>query len=246
MPVRVVRQPAAQVAAVFGHVVGQSLARCDPVGLTLEHRQVLDLLDAGVDDLHGRAARSDDGDPLPRQVDLGIPQGGVQTDARERVTTRYVRPARPVQIASRGDHDARMSDVAGAVAMDRVDLPVLAILVPPQCLDLGVEPGVLAEPVFVGQRHQIGLVLRALRIVVAPLGIHRPRQRVVRRRSVHPDAGVLGGQPGPPDLFVAVEDLVRDARLGGRQCDVDARDTGPDDGHLHRVGYHHGARKRGP
>ena len=56
--------------------------------LALEHRQVLDLLDARVDDLHGGAAGSDDRHPLAGQVQRGIPLRGVNADARERIPAR--------------------------------------------------------------------------------------------------------------------------------------------------------------
>ena len=55
---------AAEIAAVLGNVVGQPLARRNPVRLALEDGQVLDLVDAGVDDLYCGAACTDDRHPL--------------------------------------------------------------------------------------------------------------------------------------------------------------------------------------
>ena len=70
---------------MFGHVVGQPLTRGDPVGLALEHRQVLDLVDARIDDLHGGAAGPDDRHPFTGEVQRRIPPCGVNAGARERI-----------------------------------------------------------------------------------------------------------------------------------------------------------------
>ena len=94
---------------MFGHVVGQPLARRDPVRLALEHRQVLDLVDTSVDDLHSGAAGPDDRHPFTREIQRRIPLRGVNAGARERVPARQVRPARPVEVAGSGDHDTRRS-----------------------------------------------------------------------------------------------------------------------------------------
>src|SRR5271156_7016 len=208
------------------HVVGQPVTGGHPVRLTLEHGQVLHLVDTRVDDLHGGAAGPDDGDLLTGEVQRLIPQRRVNADARERVSAFDRWPAWSVKVAGRGDHDAGVADVAITVVIHRMDLPLLSLVVPPQRLDLGTEPGVLAQLVFVGQRHQIRLILRALRIVAAPVRVHLTRQRVVRRRRVYADAGVGGGQPGPTYLRVAVEDLVPNASVGGGERGGDASDAG--------------------
>ena len=78
----------AEIAAVLGHVIGQPLARSNPVRLPLEDRQMLDLVDAGVDDLHRCAACTDDRHPLAVQVQRSIPLSGVNAGARERLPAR--------------------------------------------------------------------------------------------------------------------------------------------------------------
>ena len=213
--------------------------------LTLEHSQVRHLVDARVDDLHGGAAGPDDRHPLAGEIQRRIPQRRMSAVARERFSTLDVGPPRAVEVAGGRDDDGGIADVAAPVTVHRMDLPLPAFLVPPQRLDLGAEPGVLAKPVLVGKRHQILLVLRALRVVAAPVRVHLTRQRVVRRWCVHTDAGVGGGQPSAADFGVAVEDLVAHPFLGGRQRDVDTGDAGTDDGDFHGVGNGHGARQRG-
>ena len=49
----------------------------------------------------------------------------------------------------------------------------------------------------------------------------------------------------PPDLVVAVEDLVGDARVGRGQRGDDPRKTRADDRHVHGLGNGHGARQCG-
>ena len=216
---------------MFGHVVGEPFARRDPVRLALEHSQVLDLVDTGIDNLHSGATGSDDRHPFTSEVQRRIPQRRVNAGARERVPARQIRPARPVEVAGSGDNDTGVADVAIAVAVNRVDLPLLAVFVPPQSLDFGAEPGVLAQPVLVGQRHQVVLIFTALRVVARPVRVHLARQRVVRRRRIHADARIGRGQPRAADFVVAFEDLVGDARIGGGERDDDAGESGANDGH---------------
>ena len=165
--------------------------------------------------------------------------------ARECVSTFDVGPPRAVEVAGGRDDHAGIADVAAPVTAHRVNLPLPAFIVPPQRLNLGAEPGVLAKSVFVGKRDQILLVLRALRVVAAPVRVHLTRQRVIRRRCVDTDAGVGGGEPRAADFGVAVEDLVAHPLLGGRQRDVDAGDAGTDDGDSDGIGNGHGAWQRG-
>ena len=243
VPVRVVRHVAPEVAPIVRHIVTGPLARCDPVRLTLEHRQMLDLVDTRVDDLDRGAARPDDGDPFAGEVERRVPLRGVNTDAREGVPACQLGPARAVEVAGRGDHDAGIADVTVAVAVHRVDLPLIAILVPPQGLDLGAEPGVLAQTVLVGQRHQIVLILRTLRVVARPFRVHLARQRVVRRRGVHADPGIDGGQPRTAHVVVAVEDLELHAGVCRGKRGDDAGEPRTDDGDVHGLRDRHRTRK---
>src|SRR6478609_4413508 len=136
---------------------------------------MLDLIDTRIHDLHRRATGTDDRDPSAGQVERCVPPGGMNTVARERLSTGYVRPARSIEVAGSRDHHAGIADVAVTVAVSRLNLPLGPALVPAQALDLGAESGVATQTVLVGQRHQIGLVLGTLRVVARPFRIHLPR-----------------------------------------------------------------------
>ena len=125
-----------------------------------------------------------------------------------------------------------------------MDLPLPAVFVPPQGFHLGAESRPLAQSVLVRKSHQVGLVLRTLRVVAGPIGVHVAGQRVVRRRRVDADAGIGRGQPRAADFGVAIEDLVGDSGVGSGECGDDSRKTRSDDGDRHRLRNRHGARQR--
>ena len=131
----------------------------------LKNGEVLDdWRDLG-DDLNRGRAGADDRDALTREVQTVIPTGGVHCRARERIDAVDVGQLRSRQHAPRVDEKPRRHGLAGV----RLDRPEVAFVVEHHAQDLGVEPDLRPQTVFVDAVLGVGLQLPTGRIGAGPV-----------------------------------------------------------------------------
>ena len=188
---------------------GESLGPCVRAVLTrddvrrgaLEHREVLDLLGDGRDDLDRGGTGADDGHPLAGEVGVLGPLRGVEDLAVEGVDAVDVRHLRVGQRAGGGDQQ-----VGGELAARRTHPPHERVVVPAGLLHGGLEAEPVEHPGALGDAADVVLDLRLLGEGPGPVRVGREREGVELRGDVAGGAGIGVVAPGAADVRAALGD----------------------------------------
>ena len=193
--------------------------------------------------LHGRRTRADDAHPLatqPRQVAVGVaarvtvvPAAGMKGVAGERLDAGNARQLGTVQ------RTIRHADEAGAHAVAAVGLddPARLGLVPAHAVHLGLEAGVVVEPVVAADPLAVGQDLRRVTVLLLRDVAELLQQRQIDvRLDVALRAGVSVPVPRSTEVAAFLDEAdVLHAGLPQPRTGQQAAETAADDDHLHSI-----------
>ena len=189
-----------QLALALGdHAVA---ARHHPIGGALENDDFGGILREFGDHLHRARRRSDDADPLAGPVEIGVPVGTVHLWPVEAALAFDLRPARPVELAERGDQYVAFVAFS-AFGRDR---PRLAVLAPDRFRRAVAEVYVVLQAVLLDQEAGVVEEFGLLRIEPRPVRRHRETELVKRHLHVAGASRIAVLVPGAADRGFAFDD----------------------------------------
>ncbi|MNP34664.1 hypothetical protein D3C76_1279620 [compost metagenome] len=130
-----------------------------------------------------------------------VPLLGVETRSLELLQAVQCRDRRGGQGAHAGYHELRRVVVAGGV----LDLPQLVLVVPGQAGDLGVEQGLVLQPVLFPAAFQVALDLALLGEHARPVRVGLEGEGVEVRLHVAAASRVVVHPPGAADAGLLLE-----------------------------------------
>ncbi|MNQ45450.1 hypothetical protein D3C85_592330 [compost metagenome] len=173
----------------------------DPGGGALVEVELGDLLLDLRDELDAGGTGADHRHALAGEVVVVVPLLGVETRSLEVLQAVQCRDRRGGQGAHAGYHELRRVAVAGGV----LDLPQLVHIVPGQAGDLGVEQGLVLQPVLLPAAFQVALDLALLGEHARPVRVGLEGEGVEVRLHVAAAARVVVHPPGAADAGLLLE-----------------------------------------